>query len=280
MSDEIRTILDFDQRQTLSHASSILFDNRLLSTVSPVWTNRGTYFRGLVALDFFTVSGIGRQSPPSWNGIWCGLKMLQLVTATVDKVERAFIFTLSSSSKIELWELSRDAKTDNGAKPIKWSFETRSFRFNDGGFGLKQLMTGEQFIDELYGTVNFNLSFRPDQMPLWTPWINWSECAVSADCATPTCGSPQIGPQEYRLQYRAKTRFPQPSDECNQSVGTPMNLGYEFQAREEITGHCRVKSLVLHAHWKDESPMGECPSEGECQSITGCDFNPFLYSAE
>jgi len=280
MSDEIRTVLDFDQRQTLSHASSIVFDNRLLETISPVWTSKGTYFRGMVALDFATVSGIGRQSAPAWNGVWSGLKILQLITATVNKVERAFMFVLSAANKIELWELSRDARQDNGIKPIQWSFETRSFRFNDQGFGEKQLMTGQQAIDEVFGTVNFNLMFRPDQMPIWTPWISWSECAVSEDCSTPECGQPQVGPQQYRLQYRPKTKFPQPSDACNESVSRPMNLGFEFQAREEITGHCRFKNFLLHAHWRDESPAGECPTAGECVGVSGCDVNPFTYSAE
>jgi hypothetical protein len=227
------------------------------------------------------VSGMARQSPPVWEGVWTGLKILQILTATVNKVERAFMFTLSAANKIELWELSKDAKSDNGGtKRIVWNRDDRSFRFNDNGLGLKQLMTADHAIDEVYGTVDFNVQFRPDQFPLWIDWHSWSVCANFQDCNTPTCGSPQVGPQQYQLQYRPDTKLPQPPETCNASVGTPVNLGFEFQTRETITGYCRIKKFVLNAHWRDESPLGECPTTEECQSVIGCNVNPFSYTAE
>lgn len=281
VSDEIRTILDFDQQETLEHASAVNFDNRLLMTVSPVWTTHGTYFRGLVPMDFSVVSGMGRQSTPVWEGVWTGLKILQILTATVNSVERAFMFTLSTANKIELWELSKDAKADNnGTKRIVWTREDRSFQFGDGGLGLKQLMTAQHSIDEVYGTVDFLVEVRPDQYPLWVSWHSWSECSNYQDCNVPPCGSPQTGPLQYQLQYRPDIKLPQPPDTCNTSVGTPMNLGFEFQTRETVTGYCRIKKLVLHIHWKDETPQGECPGVGVCQSVAGCSVNPFTYSSE
>jgi hypothetical protein len=280
MSDEIRPILEYDQQATLNHASSVNFDNRLLTTISPVWTTHGTYFRGLTALDFSTVAGIGRQSPPAWNGVWTGLKILQILTATVNKTERCFMFTLSNANKIELWELSRADKQDNQSKRIVWSHEDRSLRFNDAGLGLKRLMTGQQSVDELYGAVNFNLQFRPDSYPLWLDWTAWSECAEFQECETPTCGSPQTGPRQLRLQYRPDIKFPRPPDACEADVDKPFDLGFEFQVRQTITGYCRIKKLVLHAHWVDESPLGECRGEGPCHSVSGCDVPIFDYSAE
>jgi len=280
MSDEIRPILEFDQQATLNHGSSVNFDNRLLTTLSPVWTTHGTYFRGLTALDFSTVAGIGRQSPPAWNGVWTGLKILQILTATVNKTERCFMFTLSNANKIELWELSRADKQDNQSKRIVWSHEDRSLRFSDQGLGLKRLMTGQQSVDELYGAVNFNLQFRPDSYPLWLDWTAWSECAEFQECETPTCGSPQTGPRQLRLQYRPDIKFPKPPDSCEADVDKPFDLGFEFQVRQTIEGYCRIKKLVLHVHWTDESPLGECRGEGPCQTVAGCDINPFTYSSE
>jgi hypothetical protein len=281
-SDELRTILDYDQQEILDHASAVNFDNRLLMTVSPVWTSKGTYFRGLLSLDFSVISGMSRQSPPAWEGLWTGVKILQILTAMVNRKERCFMFTLSSDNKIQLWELSRADKQDNGSKRIVWSHEDRSFQFLSNGAqtGLKRLMTGQQSVDELYGPVSFNLQFRPDQYPLWLDWTAWSECSTFQDCSTPTCGNAQIGPQQHRLQYRPDIKFPQPPDSCEADVSKPFNLGFEFQTRQTIEGYCRIKKLVLHTHWVDESPLGECRGEGPCQSVVGCDINPFTYTAE
>lgn len=277
LSDEMRPILEFDQQATLDRASTVNFDNRLLTTISPVYTIHGVYFRGLAALDFSVVSGIGRTAPPTWEGVWTGLKILRILKATVNKIERCFMFVLSPADKIELWELSTADKQDNGTKKIVWSFESRSFRFNDAGIGLKKLMTGQQSIDELYGPVTFDLKFRPDQYPLWIDWTAWSECANFQDCAAPTCS---VGPQQYRLQYRPDMRFPQPPEACEADNSKRFNLGWEFQVRQTITGYARIKKLLLHAHWMEESPLGECRSEGPCMSVTGCDINPFTYTSE
>ena len=279
MSDEIRTILDYDQQETLDRASTVNFDNRLLTTISPVWTPHGTYFRGLAVIDFHTVSGMRRSSPPAWNGVWTGLKILQILTATVHSVERCFMFVLSSANKIELWELSRADKSDNnGSKRIVWSHEDRSCSFGDTG--LLQLITGEQFIDELYGRATFTLQFRPDQYPLWLDWTAWSECSTFQDCNPPVCGEPQTGPKQHRLQYRPNMMFPRPPDGCEADVDKVFDQGYEFQVRQTIEGYCRIKRLMLAAHWKDEPVMGECRSEGPCFEVTGCDINPFTYTAE
>jgi hypothetical protein len=189
------------------------------------------------------------------------------------------MFVLSADNNTELWELSRADKYDNGTKRIVWSHEDRSLSFGDS-FGLKQLMTGEQFIDELYGPVSFTLQFRPDQYPLWLDWTSWSECSTWNDCATPTCGQPQTGPKQHQLQYRPKMRFPRPPDTCEADVDKVFDRGFEFQVRQTIEGYCRIKSLLLHAHWKDEQVVGECRGDGPCQEITGCNINPFTYSAE
>lgn len=276
-SDEMRPILDLDQKETLDHASCVFFDNRLLETISPVWTERGTSFRGAVAMDFSVVSGIGRQTPPAWEGVWTGVRILQVLIATISKVERCFMIVLSPDNKIELWELSRADRNDNGTKRIVWSHDSRSMGFRDLGSGLKQLMYGQQWIDNVAGQVNFQVQFRPDQYPLWIDWTAWSECATMDNCSTPpSCSGP---PQSLRLQYRPDIRFPQPPNTCDVAGQKPVNLGFEFQVRETVTGYCRIKKVLLHAHDRDESPRGSCPTESACVSVTGCDTPVFTYSS-
>lgn len=276
LSDELRTILEMDQPETLDHVSTVLFDNRLLITISPVWTTRGTYFRGIVPMDFSVVSGIGRQSSPAWEGVWTGLHILHILTATINRRERCFMLVLSTENKIELWEISRSDKNDNSTKRIVWMHDSRSMGFKDLGTTIKQLMTGQQAIDEVSGPVTFQLQFRPDQYPLWYDWATWSECATVDDCSPPGCGNP---PKANRLQYRPDIRFPQPPTTCDISSGKPANIGFEFQVRETVTGYCRIKRIILHAHDLLESPRGSCPAESPCLTVTGCDTPIFTYSS-
>ncbi len=283
ISDEMRPILELDQQVLLDRASSVNFDNRFLTTISPVYSTHGVRFRGLAALNFSTISGIGRQSPPAWEGVWTGVRILQILKATVNKTDRCFIFALDTNNKIVLWELSKADKFDQSNKRIEWSYESRSMRFltpAGADSGLKHLVTGQHSIDELTGTANFVLQVRPDQYPVWMPWASWSDCATFQDCDTPKCGSPQTGPRQFLPQFRPDTRLPRPPDSCDVVSGKPLDLGFEFQVRETITGYCRIKRVLLHAHVVDESPLGECPGESPCVDIAGCESNPFTYQAD
>src|SRR6185295_16706260 len=58
MSNEIDQFIDSDSEQWLEWGSAVLFDNRLLQTVSPQMTPNGVYHRGLAVLDFTLTSSM------------------------------------------------------------------------------------------------------------------------------------------------------------------------------------------------------------------------------
>lgn len=276
VSSEVGRLLDDDDQYLLTNGSGVLFDNRLLMTCSPARSfDHGVYHRGITALDFNLISGLQGKAPPAYDGLWTGLNVLQLVKGEFQGKERCFAFVLSSANKIELWELTQDLTADYAtATPtrIQASFESRSMAFLDNGQELKQLATGDLWLDQISGEASIAIQYRPDQYPFWQSWHSWTVCA--GDTCNNVCGVPTTIQQ----QYRPRVRFPVPSDDCNEMAGTPYRLGYEFQVRFSITGHARLKQFRIAAYEQQEEALGYCPTDDACSTLTGCDSNPFTYA--
>jgi hypothetical protein len=250
-SREMNRVLEKDDQWLLEYGSSVVFDNRLLTTCSPVFSDHGIYHRGIVALDLDPLGGIRKKKDPSYDGLWNGLNTLQLVVGDFSKGERCFAFHLNNAQEIELYEITKDDKFDNEVTPINWTIETRSLVFGSD-FELKQLKGGDLWIDRLTGRVDFNLLFRPDQHPCWQNWHSWSECANYKDCATtdPLTGCQTL--TTFREQFRPRMPLPQPPDIADNLTMRPFRNGYEFQMRLELQGFCRIKRGRFMAHQLEE----------------------------
>jgi hypothetical protein len=84
-------------------------------------------------------------------------------------------------------------------------------------------------VDDLRGTVNFQVWYRSDDFPCWTPWLSWTECAtMTADNA-----KPQFRP---RMGLGEPSAFP-----CDESTNRPLREGFTFQIKLEVVGHCRFQ---------------------------------------
>ena len=263
VSREIGPVLRDEKLHEIAQRTSVvLFDNRLLTTVTPQNTSQGVYFRGIAPLDFDTVGGTGDKMPPAWEGLWTGLNFLQLLTAEIDEEERCFAFHLNSSCNIQLWELTRDGVKDANSGRIGCYIETPSYSF-ENPLEMKQLEYGEMWVDDLRGEVDFTIRYKPNQYPAWVDWNSWTECAKAETC-NPVAGS-CLTLKNYKPQYRSRMRLPQPSDDdCEVTNGVPMRNGYEFSSRIEWVGHARVKTFRLHAYPVVEEPYGDCGTVGNC----------------
>ena len=262
VSREIGPVLRDEKHHEIAQRTSVvLFDNRLLTTVTPQNTSQGVYFRGIAPLDFDTVGGTGEKMPPAWEGLWTGLNFLQLLTAEVNEEERCFAFHLNSGCNIQLWELTKDGVKDAGNSRIGCYIETPSYSF-ENPLELKQLEYGEMWVDDLRGEVDFTVRYKPNQYPAWVDWNSWTECAKAETC-NPVAGS-CLTLKNYKPQYRSRMRLPQPLDDCEATNNLPMRNGYEFSSRIEWVGHARIKTFRLHAYPIVEEPYGDCGTVGNC----------------
>ena len=153
---------------------------------------------------------------------------------------------------------------------IQCWLETRAMPFGDPE-QLKKLIMGELYLDQITDNVQVKIFFRPDQYPLWTLWTTINICANVTQC---TLSADEIANcavwQEQRKQYGARLTIARPPETPNNITNKPMNLGFEFQSRMEITGSCRVRKFKLHAVEVQQEMEGTCPPQVDCKTLTGC----------
>jgi hypothetical protein len=257
-SAEMNRVLELDTEHLLQYNSSVVFDNRLLSTVSPYHVGgHGVPHRGLAVLDFDILSRMYGKQQPAWEGVWTGLNILQLVKGMFGGSERCFAFVLNAANQVELWELDKECgadQSDIGESPVTWSFEMKSLDY-DTPFDLKRLEYGELFVDELLGDLTIKAWFRPDSYPKWVSWRSdgWTESATDT-MSSPNSVAP---PDVMREQGRYKLKLPRPVDTVDTSEGKPFKHFFSVQPRFEFIGKGRVRQVRIAARPEQEHSRGE-----------------------
>src|SRR5688572_30600887 len=278
VSREMARVIRRDERRLLKYSSAVLFDDRLLMTVSPQQvSNRGVYHRGLMALDFDPLSSMDDKTPPEWDGLWTGINFFQVLKIKVRDEERCFAFVFGSCDTIEFWEITRDALFDNEDTRVTWQLEMPSYTW-DNAFQYKRLQGGDMWVDRVTGTVDFDVDYRSDQYPGWVDWHAWSECANYRDCYAGTYPVCRTIPQ-YAEQYRPQMRLPQPANLCEETIPKYHRDGYEFQPRITITGFCRIRQMRLQA--SPEVPvLVACQPVGVCKTLSSCEDDPYSFQSD
>lgn len=255
ISSEMNRILLQDPAAFLGYASGVLFNNRLLMTASPgIRQGHGVYHRCLCSLDFDLVTSMRGKLPPAWEGIWTGVNILKVVKVKHQRTTRCFVYTLNADDEIELWEITKDDKFDNDEVRIEWSMESRAMDFQNK-FDQKNLNSGDVFIDQLTGTVDIDMDFRPDSYPCWIDWDNWQECAKYKFCIDDFGTCPTL--PNYKEQYRPKHQLIQPPDTFDPITLEQYRTFYELQTRIAIKGYCRLKQQRYNAYIRQEAPYGK-----------------------
>lgn len=246
ISSNEQRILQFNDRALLHAASGIQFQDRMLQTALPRRTPQGIVHDALIPMDFIPISSFNKQKEPNWEGSYSGLSILQMFVGDFGGRERAFAVVVSGTGSIDLWELTAADLFENGDGRVQWYAETPAFTWGKE-FDLKKLVALELSIDRLYGTVEFQVEWRPDGATCWNFWHAWKECSPRNSAEDPV--NPITYPlTEYGQCYRSTMTLPRPPDKCAPcSTGRPANIGYQFQFRITIKGFCRIRSMLAHA---------------------------------
>lgn len=289
LSNELSRVLPYDTSALLNRASAVHFNNRLLCTCSPYRVNgRGIAHRGLVALDFHNISTINSRSNPSYDGLWTGIPILQLVKGRFNGVERCFAFALACDGAITLYEIGYDgsARSDyDGANEVAtecW-MESCAILGRDGDRRfIKRLQSAQLWLDQLSGpdegNILFTPSYRSDYDPCYRPWSSGftlcaPACKQPANCTQPITTHPQ---------YATYIDVPQPDDTINPITRRPYRTGYLFQFKLAWTGHVSVQTLNIWGTPQTENlgAQGYSTSTPACQILQCCVDDMFGYSIE
>jgi hypothetical protein len=266
ISSEMQRPLDADDPTLLNYGSMISFDNRVICTSSPVSTTNGTVHQSLVTLQLQLQNTVQKKSPPTWEGMWTGLNIFQLICGRFNGVRRAFALCFNFQfTGFELYELLPEKTSqfsDNGNTQIKWAVETATFFGSNikPDTDLCQLRDGEVYISNIQGQVHVDVFYRPDYYSCWTKWNGFDVCQQSPQ------GNSKPG-------YRTRIGLGEPSGQVYE-VGNnrPLRQGNFFQFRIEITGSCvfnRMKASAVYVAEQTYAPIQI--SEKPCQVID-CDL--------
>ena len=293
LSREVNKWVSNDTPWLKQFASTMFFNNYLISTVSPQ-TFRATgveglnrYHRGMVVLD------LDQSSSPSpdaqltfrWNGLWTGFRPTQLLSAYILNEKRGFGFSFDTDNKNRLYEITTSHTDDygvNGTVAIESFFTSGRYDFAQSGasnkFLRKRITGGEMWLSEIKGEVTSRAEFRPDSYPCW------SELKVPTTYGCNPC-SPVVTNECYPRRSgdtykRYKFNSPDPS-ECNSISDIPTIEGSEFQLKISLTGAATVDRVRIMANIKnlEDSPIGDCPeNDQECPDINCCPERYYDYS--
>jgi hypothetical protein len=292
LSREVNKWVQNDTPWLKQFASTVFFDNYLISTVAPqTYRAEGVeglnrFHRGMVVLDLDQASSASPDAQLSfrWNGIWTGFRPTQLLFSFIKGDKRGFGFSFDKDNKNRLYEFTVSQTEDygpNGTRKIESFFTTGRYDFSKSGatnkFLRKKITGGEMWLSEIKGDVESYVDFRADSNPCW------SELKVPTTFGCEPCSPvvtecfPQRGGNRYK---RYKFNTPDPS-ECNDLAGIPSVEGSEFQIKVNLTGAATVDRVRLMANIKnnDDSPVGDCPEENqECEPFLCCQEKYWDYS--
>jgi hypothetical protein len=293
LSREVNKWVSNDTPWLKQFASTMFFDNYLISTVAPeTYRAAGVeglnrYHRGMVVLDLDQSSSPSPDAQLSfrWNGIWTGFRPTQLLSALITGQKRGFGFSFDNDKKNRLYEFTNSTGSDfgaNGTRQIESFFTSGRYDFAQSGasnkFLRKRITGGEMWLSEIKGEVTSKAEFRPDSYPCW------SELKVPTTYGCDPCSpvlktpcNPRRGGDSYK---RYKFNSPDPS-ECNYISDIPVIEGSEFQLKINLTGAATVDRVRIMANIKnlEDSPIGDCPeNDQECPDINCCPERYYDYS--
>lgn len=273
ISNEANRVIDFDDHKLLDYSNAVLFDNRVLLSISPTREANRTYHRGILALDFDLITSMSEKKPPAYDLLWTGLRPSLLLVGTSGSEETCYAVHYNDDGKNEIWQIMDSQGADNDTSRVQCSLETRSMDYKSQ-MTLKKLESADLFVDNIQGQVDFVIQYRPDQYPCWFDWHSWSECSTIKDCTLIDGCLPLMN---LKPQYRSRMILPQPPDGCETGDNKPRRLGYEFQAKLSWTGVARIKAMRVHAYDQMEVVTG-CVTDSACRKDECCIVDALSYS--
>jgi hypothetical protein len=291
LSREVNKWVGRDTPWLRQFASTMFFDNYLISTVAPETKRTDAeglhrYHRGMVVLDLDNASSPSPDADLSfrWNGVWAGVRPTQCLSAQINNEKRGFIWSFDQDNQNRLYEITTNFQDDYGPQgtvPIKSFFVTGRYDFGrsqvTNKFQRKKITGGEMWMSEIPGVVSSQVEYRADSTPCWSELkipttYGCDPCSPQVDACTPLRGG---------IRYK-RYKFTTPDNTiCNDIAGIPAVEGSEFQLKVNLEGTATVDRVRIMANIKDgaQNTVGDCPEDDEeCSRFLCCQERYYDYS--
>ena len=242
LSTEVGKFVNSETQSLLEYGSSIRFNNRLITTATPIPNQGRPYHNGLLSLDFDVLSSFGQAKMPSWDGHWSGLKVLQLVEGIFEGQHRAFAFAIDADGLNALYELTQDEVEDSDGPVTSWVVP-RTFNFN-APFNETKSIDQDLWIEGVKRNTSVFVYLKPDRFPKWLPWNS----ATNIQDIEPITGADDIAGIPITLDgFKPRMGIGTPLVEADTlSTNRDLKRFFEADVKVQWTGHMEIKQLRLH----------------------------------
>lgn len=204
---------------------------------------------------------LGQTPPPTWVGVWTGLKAVQFTTFVENSTKKETTLCLSkdTDNHNRVWRMFNGTRRDNGGK-IKWSFESRVHEFGNIFFD-KRMKYFDLKFSEVFGDVDLRGYYKG----MRGGWKQLLSKGIKAAESLDSNGNPIYQVRSVRSQEVNFSNLTGPGTEGSQQAD-PIDGAFQIMIQGE--GEASLVSYQIVAQLETPNVIGRMESdEGTSQSV-------------
>lgn len=210
------------------------------------------------------------QFPYSWNGVWTGIRPVEIVSGVVNGELRTFCMSQDRDA-VRIWEMFREDQLD-GDCDIICNFDTKGNAYDgESPVTFKRYNYSSMFVSDLQGNANITLDYK-NEYDCFSEVGEWNLCAATCRASSPTCeaGSLKVLDKQNRFLKGQEAQ-----DDCGEGTSRFRRpVGTYHTMRVAWSGKLAVHGIRHVADQVQEADIGECPPDESCVELSCCDSEP------
>lgn len=226
--------------------------------------------RHIWVLDNSSGDLLDQQLPYSWQGVWTGIRPVEIVSGVVNGELRTFCMSQDNDA-VRIWEMFREDQLD-GDCDIICNVETKGNVYDgESPVSFKRYKYSSLFVNNLRGSAHLTLNYK-NEFGCYTEVGDWNICAALCRASSPQCeaGSLRVLDRQTRFLKGEESK-----DTCSDG-GSPFRsqIGTFHTMRMAWSGRLAITAVRHVAEQFQEADTGECSSPEGCLELSCCDSEP------
>ncbi len=270
ISREVQNWLTYNDKTLIPYTFVHYFNNKVFVAANPYRVEASSRnrtpiydvaFGGIVSLGLDGMSTLGRTSPPLWEGLWTGVRPMDMVN--VD--DRCFVISKDKMSRNSIYELnpnsSYDTDEDNNIRYITSTIYSKEFNFNSESIN-KEAHSVDLDLMSVQGDFKVTVDYKPSHGHKFIRWGSFSHLAPWRSCYLDTsCAVNGLAGHSFR----------------DLNIGSPEDTGCDPVSglRYDFFKKLQVKIILEGIYWELDGYLIKSAPLPTSELITTCeDFIP------